>query len=75
MAQLHLLEGLRTICITINSINPAWLPLQLQKAGLGTVNISLKMPVPVKFEFIVQRKGFHKVMEGIHRPSSWAPAL
>ncbi|KAM5286940.1 molybdenum cofactor biosynthesis protein 1 isoform 4-T4 [Hipposideros larvatus] len=67
VAQLHQLEGLRTIGITTNGINlPRLLP-RLQKAGLNAINISLDTLVPAKFEFIVRRKGFHKVMEGIHK--------
>uniref|UniRef100_A0A8C0Z570 Molybdenum cofactor biosynthesis protein 1 n=1 Tax=Canis lupus familiaris TaxID=9615 RepID=A0A8C0Z570_CANLF len=67
VAQLHQLEGLRTIGITTNGINLARLLPQLQKAGLSAINISLDTLVPAKFEFIVRRKGFHKVMEGIHK--------
>ncbi|KAM6186349.1 molybdenum cofactor biosynthesis protein 1 [Rhynchocyon petersi] len=67
VAQLHQLEGLRTIGITTNGINLARLLPQLQKAGLTAVNISLDTLVPAKFEFIVRRRGFHKVMEGIHK--------
>ncbi|XP_028365596.1 molybdenum cofactor biosynthesis protein 1 isoform X2 [Phyllostomus discolor] len=67
VAQLHQLEGLRTIGVTTNGINLARLLPQLQKAGLNAINISLDTLVPAKFEFIVRRKGFHKVMEGIHK--------
>ncbi|XP_040105693.1 molybdenum cofactor biosynthesis protein 1 isoform X2 [Oryx dammah] len=67
VAQLRRLEGLRTIGITTNGINLARLLPQLQKAGLSAINISLDTLVPAKFEFIVRRKGFHKVMEGIHK--------
>ncbi|XP_049571730.1 molybdenum cofactor biosynthesis protein 1 isoform X2 [Orcinus orca] len=67
VAQLHQLEGLRTIGITTNGINLARLLPQLQEAGLSTINISLDTLVPAKFEFIVRRKGFRKVMEGIHK--------
>ncbi|XP_065769312.1 molybdenum cofactor biosynthesis protein 1 isoform X2 [Muntiacus reevesi] len=67
LAQLRRLEGLRTIGITTNGINLARLLPQLQKAGLSAINISLDTLVPAKFEFIVRRKGFHKVMEGIHK--------
>ncbi|XP_053457155.1 molybdenum cofactor biosynthesis protein 1 isoform X2 [Nycticebus coucang] len=67
VAQLQQLEGLRTIGITTNGINLARLLPQLQKAGLSAINISLDTLVPAKFEFIVRRKGFHKVMEGIHK--------
>uniref|UniRef100_A0A2K6L8Z6 Molybdenum cofactor biosynthesis protein 1 n=1 Tax=Rhinopithecus bieti TaxID=61621 RepID=A0A2K6L8Z6_RHIBE len=67
VAQLQRLEGLRTIGVTTNGINLARLLPQLQKAGLSAINISLDTLVPAKFEFIVRRKGFHKVMEGIHK--------
>ncbi|XP_023575928.1 molybdenum cofactor biosynthesis protein 1 isoform X2 [Octodon degus] len=67
VAQLHQLEGLKTIGITTNGINLARLLPPLQKAGLSALNISLDTLVPAKFEFIVRRKGFHKVMEGIHK--------
>ncbi|XP_027457170.2 molybdenum cofactor biosynthesis protein 1 isoform X2 [Zalophus californianus] len=67
VAQLHQLEGLRTIGITTNGINLARLLPQLQKAGLSAINISLDTLVPAKFEFIVRRKGFQKVMAGIHK--------
>nr|XP_012633719.1 molybdenum cofactor biosynthesis protein 1 isoform X2 [Microcebus murinus] len=67
VAQLRRLEGLRTIGVTTNGINLARLLPQLQKAGLSAINISLDTLVPAKFEFIVRRKGFYKVMEGIHK--------
>ncbi|KAG3289400.1 molybdenum cofactor synthesis 1, transcript variant X3 [Ictidomys tridecemlineatus] len=67
VAQLHRLEGLKTIGVTTNGINLARLLPALQKAGLTAINISLDTLVPAKFEFIVRRKGFHKVMEGIHK--------
>lgn len=56
-AQLHQLEGLRTIGVTTNGINLARLLPQLQKAGLSAINVSLDTLVPAKFEFIVRRKG------------------
>ncbi|XP_048661200.1 molybdenum cofactor biosynthesis protein 1 isoform X4 [Marmota marmota marmota] len=67
VAKLHRLEGLKTIGVTTNGINLARLLPALQKAGLTAINISLDTLVPAKFEFIVRRKGFHKVMEGIHK--------
>uniref|UniRef100_A0A8C8REI0 cyclic pyranopterin monophosphate synthase n=1 Tax=Pelusios castaneus TaxID=367368 RepID=A0A8C8REI0_9SAUR len=50
-----------------NGINLARLLPRLKEAGLDAINISLDTLVPAKFEFIVRRKGFHKVMEGIHK--------
>uniref|UniRef100_A0A2I2YTE2 Molybdenum cofactor biosynthesis protein 1 n=1 Tax=Gorilla gorilla gorilla TaxID=9595 RepID=A0A2I2YTE2_GORGO len=67
VAQLQRLEGLRTIGVTTNGISLARLLPQLQRAGLSAINISLDTLVPAKFEFIVRRKAFHKVMEGIHK--------
>ncbi|XP_054834244.1 molybdenum cofactor biosynthesis protein 1 isoform X2 [Eublepharis macularius] len=67
IAQLRKLEGLKTIAVTSNGINLARLLPRLKEAGLNAINISLDTLVPAKFEFIVRRKGFHKVMEGIHK--------
>ncbi|XP_031436862.1 molybdenum cofactor biosynthesis protein 1 isoform X2 [Clupea harengus] len=67
IAGMRKLEGLKTIAMTTNGMNlPRFLP-GLQEAGLDLLNISLDSLVPVKFEFIVRRKGFHKVMEGINK--------
>uniref|UniRef100_A0A8C4UC06 cyclic pyranopterin monophosphate synthase n=1 Tax=Falco tinnunculus TaxID=100819 RepID=A0A8C4UC06_FALTI len=65
--QLYKLEGLKTIAVTTNGINLTRLLPRLKEAGLNAINISLDTLVPAKFEFIVRRKGFHKVMEGIHK--------
>ncbi|NXC45305.1 MOCS1 protein, partial [Penelope pileata] len=67
VGQLYKLEGLKTIAVTTNGINLARLLPRLKEAGLTAINISLDTLVPAKFEFIVRRKGFHKVMEGIHK--------
>ncbi|XP_068929722.1 molybdenum cofactor biosynthesis protein 1 isoform X1 [Petaurus breviceps papuanus] len=67
VAQLQQLDGLKTIAITTNGINLTRLLPRLQEAGLNAINISLDTLVPAKFEFIARRKGFHKVMEGIHK--------
>ncbi|XP_044146711.1 molybdenum cofactor biosynthesis protein 1 [Bufo gargarizans] len=67
IAQLRRLKGLKTIALTTNGINLARLLPRLKEAGVDVLNISLDTLVPSKFEFIVRRKGFHKVMEGIHR--------
>ncbi|XP_014116721.1 PREDICTED: molybdenum cofactor biosynthesis protein 1 isoform X2 [Pseudopodoces humilis] len=67
VGQLYKLEGLKTIAVTTNGINLTRLLPQLKEAGLNAINISLDTLVPAKFEFIVRRKGFHKVMEGIHK--------
>ncbi|XP_061897732.1 molybdenum cofactor biosynthesis protein 1 isoform X1 [Entelurus aequoreus] len=67
IAELKKLEGLKTIAVTTNGINLARLLPPLKDAGLNLINISLDTLVPAKFEFIVRRKGFHKVMEGIEK--------
>ncbi|XP_078503452.1 molybdenum cofactor biosynthesis protein 1 isoform X2 [Lissotriton helveticus] len=67
VAQLRKLEGLKTIAVTTNGINLARQLPRLKEAGLDVLNISLDTLVPAKFEFIARRKGFHKVMEGIHK--------
>ncbi|XP_074548858.1 molybdenum cofactor biosynthesis protein 1 isoform X2 [Halichoeres trimaculatus] len=67
ITELRKLEGLRTIAVTTNGINLAKLLPKLKDAGLDLINISLDSLVPAKFEFIVRRKGFHKVMEGIEK--------
>ncbi|XP_030051638.1 molybdenum cofactor biosynthesis protein 1 isoform X2 [Microcaecilia unicolor] len=67
VAELRKLEGLKTIAITTNGINLARQLPRLKEAGLDGLNISLDTLIPAKFEFIARRKGFHKVMEGIHK--------
>ncbi|XP_026163671.1 molybdenum cofactor biosynthesis protein 1 isoform X2 [Mastacembelus armatus] len=67
IAGLRTLEGLKTIAVTTNGINLARLLPKLKNAGLDMINISLDSLVPAKFEFIVRRKGFHKVIEGIDK--------
>ncbi|XP_054469784.1 molybdenum cofactor biosynthesis protein 1 isoform X2 [Anoplopoma fimbria] len=65
--ELRKFEGLKTIAVTTNGMNLAKLLPKLKDAGLDLINISLDSLVPAKFEFIVRRKGFHKVMEGIEK--------
>ncbi|KAJ4939226.1 hypothetical protein JOQ06_028682 [Pogonophryne albipinna] len=67
IAELRKLEGLKTIAVTTNGMNLARLLPKLKDTGLDLINISLDTLVPAKFEFIVRRKGFHKVMEGIEK--------
>ncbi|KAM6912971.1 molybdenum cofactor biosynthesis protein 1 isoform 2-T2 [Xenentodon cancila] len=67
ITELRRLEGLKTIAVTTNGMNLARLLPKLKDAGLDLINISLDSLVPAKFEFIVRRKGFHKVMEGIDK--------
>ncbi|XP_072313923.1 molybdenum cofactor biosynthesis protein 1 isoform X2 [Eucyclogobius newberryi] len=67
IAELKKLEGLKTIAVTTNGLNLARSLPRLKQAGLTHINISLDTLVPPKFEFIVRRKGFHKVMESIDK--------
>ncbi|XP_034015487.1 molybdenum cofactor biosynthesis protein 1 isoform X1 [Thalassophryne amazonica] len=67
IAELKKLKGLKTIAATTNGMNLARLLPKLKDAGLNLINISLDSLVPAKFEFIVRRKGLHKVMEGIDK--------
>ncbi|KAI4803931.1 hypothetical protein KUCAC02_025576 [Chaenocephalus aceratus] len=67
IAELRKLEGLKCIAVTTNGMNLARLLPKLKDTGLDLINISLDTLVPAKFEFIVRRKGFHKVMEGIDK--------
>ncbi|KAK5885961.1 hypothetical protein CesoFtcFv8_017046 [Champsocephalus esox] len=67
IAELRKLEGLKCIAVTTNGMNLARLLPKLKDSGLDLINISLDTLVPAKFEFIVRRKGFHKVMEGIDK--------
>ncbi|XP_064163483.1 molybdenum cofactor biosynthesis protein 1 [Anguilla rostrata] len=67
IAELRKLKGLKTIAVTTNGMNLSRLLPGLKTAGLDLLNISLDSLVPAKFEFIVRRKGFHKVMEGIDK--------
>lgn len=67
IAELRKLKGLKTIAVTTNGINLARSLPKLKDAGLDLINISLDSLVPAKFEFIVRRKGFQKVMEGIDK--------
>lgn len=67
VAQLRKLEGLRTIALTTNGINLSRQLPKLRDAGVDVLNVSLDTLIPAKFEFIVRRKGFHKVMEGINK--------
>ncbi|XP_041827865.1 molybdenum cofactor biosynthesis protein 1 isoform X2 [Melanotaenia boesemani] len=67
ISELRKLEGLKTVAVTTNGMNLAKFLPKLKEAGLDLINISLDSLVPTKFEFIVRRKGFHKVMEGIEK--------
>ncbi|KAJ7991318.1 hypothetical protein DPEC_G00296080 [Dallia pectoralis] len=67
VTELRRLKGLKTIAVTTNGMNLSRLLPKLKEAGLDLLNISLDSLVPAKFEFIVRRKGFHKVMEGIDK--------
>uniref|UniRef100_A0A3B5M4G8 Molybdenum cofactor biosynthesis protein 1 n=1 Tax=Xiphophorus couchianus TaxID=32473 RepID=A0A3B5M4G8_9TELE len=67
ITELKKLVGLKTVAVTTNGINLSRLLPKLKDAGLDLINISLDSLVPAKFEFVVRRKGFHKVMESIDK--------
>ncbi|XP_072545202.1 molybdenum cofactor biosynthesis protein 1 isoform X2 [Salminus brasiliensis] len=67
ITEMRKLEGLKTIAVTTNGMNLTRMLPGLKKAGVDLLNVSLDSLVPAKFEFIVRRKGFHKVMEGIDK--------
>ncbi|XP_066531398.1 molybdenum cofactor biosynthesis protein 1 isoform X1 [Hoplias malabaricus] len=67
IGEMRKLTGLKTIAVTTNGMNLARVLPGLKKAGVDLLNVSLDSLVPAKFEFIVRRKGFHKVMEGIDK--------
>ncbi|KAF7704673.1 molybdenum cofactor biosynthesis protein 1 isoform X1 [Silurus meridionalis] len=67
IAEMRKMDGLKTIAVTTNGLNLSRLLPGLKKAGVNLLNVSLDSLVPAKFEFIVRRKGFHKVMEGIDK--------
>ncbi|XP_078452282.1 molybdenum cofactor biosynthesis protein 1 isoform X1 [Lampetra planeri] len=67
MGELSKLTGLDTLALTTNGVNlPRLLP-SLRLTRLNLLNVSLDTLVPAKFEFIARRKGWNKVMEGIHK--------
>ncbi|RWS04293.1 Molybdenum cofactor biosynthesis protein 1-like protein [Dinothrombium tinctorium] len=57
--------GLKTIALTTNGAVLKHRALEIRKAGVNAVNISLDTLVPAKFEFITRRKGWSNVMHGI----------
>ncbi|XP_076834627.1 LOW QUALITY PROTEIN: molybdenum cofactor biosynthesis protein 1 [Brachyhypopomus gauderio] len=67
IGEMRKFEGLKTIAVTTNGLNLVRLLPGLERAGVDLLNVSLDSLVPAKFEFIVRRKGFHKVMEGIEK--------
>ena len=59
-------DGLETIAMTTNGVTLSRSVERLKQSGLNNLNVSLDTLVPAKFEFITRRKGWEKVMEGMH---------
>lgn len=66
VGDLKSLPGLKSVTITTNGILLKRKLHALQKVGLDGLNVSLDTMIPAKFEFITRRRGWNKVMEGIH---------
>lgn len=65
IANLKKLQGLKTVGITTNGLVLTKKLVELQRAGLDALNISLDTLNSEKYEFITRRKGWQKVMMGI----------
>ena len=65
-ARLGALPGLKTLAMTTNGLLLKRHLGDLQRAGLTHLNISLDTLVQEKFERIVRRQGFHRVLEAVH---------
>uniref|UniRef100_A0A1B6L4K3 Molybdenum cofactor biosynthesis protein 1 n=1 Tax=Graphocephala atropunctata TaxID=36148 RepID=A0A1B6L4K3_9HEMI len=59
------LKGLETVAITTNGLMLTRQLVELQRAGLDLLNISLDTLKPERFEQITRRKGWQKVIAGI----------
>lgn len=59
------MEGLETVGMTTNGLMLTRRLVELQRAGLDLLNISLDSLRPERFEQITRRKGFHRVIAGI----------
>uniref|UniRef100_A0A1B6HQV5 Molybdenum cofactor biosynthesis protein 1 n=1 Tax=Homalodisca liturata TaxID=320908 RepID=A0A1B6HQV5_9HEMI len=62
---LHKLKELDTIAITTNGLMLTRQLVELQKAGVNLLNISLDTLKPERFEQITRRKGWQRVIAGI----------
>ncbi|XP_046686090.1 molybdenum cofactor biosynthesis protein 1-like isoform X3 [Homalodisca vitripennis] len=62
---LHKLKKLDTIAITTNGLMLTRQLVELQKAGVNLLNISLDTLKPERFEQITRRKGWQRVIAGI----------
>jgi cyclic pyranopterin phosphate synthase len=60
-------EGIKDLSMTTNGVLLGHLALDLRKAGLQRVNISLDTMDPIKYKAITRIGGFSRVIEGIHK--------
>ena len=58
---------MKSVSMTTNGVTLSHKLNALQEAGIGGINISLDTLQAKKFEFITRRKGFDKVLRGIHQ--------
>ncbi|XP_031332717.1 molybdenum cofactor biosynthesis protein 1 isoform X2 [Photinus pyralis] len=65
VAALRKIDNLQTIAMTTNGIVLTRQLVDLQRAGLDMINISLDTLKKEKFEYITRRKGWERVMMGI----------
>ncbi|KAE8749840.1 hypothetical protein FOCC_FOCC003308 [Frankliniella occidentalis] len=65
VGRLNELDGLRTIAMTTNGLTLTRQLVNLQKAGLNLLNISLDTLQPARYEQVTRRKGWERVIAGI----------
>lgn len=63
--KLKQLENIEQVGITTNGIMLTRLLVNMQRAGLDALNISLDTLIPKKYETITRRKGHERVLAGI----------
>ena len=61
------IPGMKSVSMTTNGVTLSHKLAALQEAGIGGINISLDTLQPKKFEFITRRRGFDKVLRGLHQ--------
>lgn len=65
VGRLKELDGLETIAMTTNGLTLTRQLVNLQKAGLNLLNISLDTLQPERYEKVTRRKGWERVIAGI----------
>lgn len=58
---------MKSVSLTTNGVTLSHKLAALLEAGLTGINISLDTLQPKKFEFITRRRGFDKVVRGLHQ--------